>query len=105
MSHTHNFKKEEWPFDIPENTSAFCTRNILNENAPILTIIHDHDSEWQFLNGSDIKTGDIALVCLGCMFSGHKLISEFCDLPKGWVAWRTLSEDIWQYEELANENS
>lgn len=104
MNHTHCFKEQDWPFSVPILTGAFCTRNILNDGAPIMAIIHDHESEWQFLNGDNFKTEDIALVCLGCIYDRHSFIGEFSDLPKGWVAWRASVNDLWQYEELAKEN-
>ena len=43
---------EDWPFDDPQNVAVVTTREITEENAPILLVSHDEeDGGWQFLPG------------------------------------------------------
>jgi hypothetical protein len=104
MSHTHNFKESEWPFDIPINTATFTTRHVVEGTHPILEVYHDHDGEWQFMCGTTTASADAKLVCFGCMIDRDPTILQLANMPSGWVAYRASSNKPWSREEYEDSD-
>lgn len=103
MDHSHDFGGRDWPFDVPIDTATFSSKNVVHNGYPILTVAHDWGGDWQFLCGETSSPEDMAIVCFGCIFESHPFLAEFCDLPRGWMAWRDSVEESWQTEELPDE--
>jgi hypothetical protein len=102
MSH-HGFKPSEWPFQEPENASAYTTVFILDRKSPILGVLHDSDGSWQFLSGDAINEADVRAVCLGCIYELDKTIGELAELPVGWEAWRPNPQSPWERNQKNQE--
>jgi hypothetical protein len=95
-SHYHKFLENEWPFPDAVNTAAFTTSRVVNENYPILEVVHDQDGDWLLLCGTTHSKKDRLIICLGCAFENDRSIGEVADLPVGWKAWRTSRDAPWQ---------
>ena len=89
---------ESWPFDDPPNVEAITTRQVLDENYPILLVTHDEDDGWQILCGTSNDVDDGRVVDLGCMYERDPSIGELADLPLGWQASRESVADAWLLE-------
>jgi len=59
---------------------------VISGEAPIAGIVHTSDGRWEFRDGR--AAGDVGLVHLRHLVSGHPHISDFADLPRGHAAWR-----------------
>ncbi|MBT7444003.1 MAG: hypothetical protein HN790_08590 [Methylococcales bacterium] len=35
-----------WPFSVPPNTGCITTKQVMLENYPVLSILHDKDGAW-----------------------------------------------------------
>lgn len=80
---------DDWPFDDPPNVITITTRQVLEENHPILLVSHDADDGcWQVLCGTTDEPSDGRVVGLDCMFDRDASIGELADLPLGWRARR-----------------
>ena len=95
VSHVHDFKESNWPFDAAINTATFTTRHVLDGSRPIAEVYHDHDGDWQFMCGTTTATEDAKLVCFGCMVERDLSLVELADLPAGWMAYRQTPDDAW----------
>lgn len=102
MGHSHDFDIESWPFEKSVNSPVFSTKNVIDDEYPILTVSHDDEGDWQFLCRYTDEAGDMSIICFGCMYEKHPFIAQFHDLPRGWIAWRQSENDDWQTEPLAN---
>ena len=92
-------RPETWPFDDPPNVTALTTRQVLEENFPILLVTHDEDDgTWQILCGTSNHVDDGRVVDLGCMFERDPTIGLLADLPLGWRASRESVDDAWLLE-------
>ena len=79
----------DWPFDDPPNVITITTRQVLEENQPILLVTHDEDDGcWQVLCGMSDDPDDGRVVGLDCMYNIDPSIGELADLPLGWRAKR-----------------
>jgi len=88
-----------WPFEEPRNTAVITTKQIMQGGAPILSVIHDRDGEWQFLDGGDVMEDDTVVVGLGNLLSRDPGLRLLADLPCGWIAWRESRNMPWQRKE------
>jgi hypothetical protein len=91
----HRFTPAEWPFADPENTEAFTTTRVIEENYPILLVTHDEDGAWQILCGTTNDPEHARAVCLGCLYERDKTIGQLADLPRGWRARRESPDAQW----------
>ena len=55
----------DWPFDQTPNTAAITTRQVLEDNLPILRVSHYRDDHsWAFVCGTTNKTEDGRVICM-----------------------------------------
>jgi hypothetical protein len=89
----------DWPFDEHPHVGVFTTRQVLDEEYPILLVTHDaDDGAWQILCGTTSDPDDGRIVGLIHMFERDPGIGELADLPHGWRAWREAPDQPWQRE-------
>ena len=69
---------EGWPFDDSPNVAVITTRQVTEDNAPILLVSHDEeDGGWQFLRaGRCSKKMRVLLRCGGSGFSTQASVSS-----------------------------
>lgn len=90
---------ENWPFQEEKNVAAFTTKQIIEDNYPILQITHDEeDGGWQILCGTTNKPEDARIVSLYSLYEKDASIGEIADLPLGWIAWRKTKNSEWKRE-------
>ncbi len=92
----HDFKPEEWPFDVSEHTKVYTTIDIATKKHAILGIVHEDDGTWQILSGGEIIGSEVRAACLGCVFDFDRSVGELADLPRGWEAWRDEPNKPWR---------
>jgi hypothetical protein len=89
-----------WPFLDPPNTAVITTVPILNRQASVQYVTHDHeDGAWQFhhlrQHGEPASVKDAAVISLGNMLRLEPRIAELSDLPLGCHAWRDSEHAPW----------
>lgn len=85
----------EFKFNEPHNLSIFTTRQWLEENRPILRVVHDHDGDWQFLTGDQMPE-DIRVVALSEIVRSDQTLNEIFDLEYGEEAERASVGEEWE---------
>lgn len=84
----------DFKFREEKNLAIFTTRQWLEENKPILKVVHDHDSDWQFLTGDQFPE-DIRLVALEEVIKRDATLNEIFNLEYGEFAERSFIGDNW----------
>lgn len=99
LDRNYNFK-----FFEKENLGVFTTKQWLEENKPILNVVHDSDGDWQFLTGKQTEE-DIKLVALIELIQKDLTLNEVFDLDYGEEARRKFIGDKWErnYFDSGNE--
>ncbi len=88
-----------WPFTDPPRTAVFTLRSILNQAQPIRRVIHDHDGDWQFVDGvTDATAENGAIVALREITDRDPSVMELADLLCGWRAVRGDAGEGWRRE-------
>ena len=77
--------------------ACFTTQHVL-DGADILFVCRDmEDGAWQFHTGLQVAEADARIVSLQSMLTCDDSIAQLRDLPLGWVATRTSSDDVWSW--------
>lgn len=88
--------KTDWPFDQAANVAAITTRQVIEENAEILVVVHyDDDHSWAFLCGTTDRDDDGRIIGMGTALRRDATLAQIADLPPGWIASRNYSGGIW----------
>ena len=86
----------EWPFDQAPNVTAITTRQVLEDNLPILRVVHySDDHSWAFTCGTTNDPNDGKMICMEDALKLDPSIATIADLPPGWGAWREKVGDSW----------
>jgi hypothetical protein len=86
---------------LNSNTYIITTKNIINNNFPIIRVIHDEDGDWQFLGDEENLTEDDAVVIsIDELLSIDKSIKEVLNMTIDKQAMRINKESPWYYFEL-----
>jgi hypothetical protein len=88
---------ETWPFDQAPNVAALTTRQVIEQNLPILMVTHySDDDSWAFVCGT---TGDYEndgrLICMADALGRDSSLRRIADLPPGWSAERDDVDSEW----------
>lgn len=92
---TFAIQETDWPFAEPQDTEALTTKRIAFKNDPVLTVSHDPDGTWQFLDGQSHDVDDLILLHLRHVMDKYPEIGELADLPVGMEARRKDSGSEW----------
>jgi hypothetical protein len=87
-------RNAEFKFNEPKNLTTFTTRQWLEEQKPILRVVHDNDGDWQFLTGDQMEE-DIKIVALSELIKRDKTLNEVFDLDYGEEADRDFIGGQW----------
>ncbi|USX18877.1 hypothetical protein NHH82_23850 [Oxalobacteraceae bacterium OTU3REALA1] len=91
----------EWPFDLAPNVAAICTRQVIDENFPILRVVHyAGDDSWAFTCGTTSDLADIRIIGMGQALQLDPTIAEVASLAPGWGASRATIGGTWNEDEL-----
>ena len=89
-------------FREEKNLGIFTTTQWLEDNQPILRVVHEEDGDWQFLTKEiDFENGK--LVALEQMILRDKTLNELFDLEYGEEAERDFIGDNWKRNKLESE--
>ena len=72
-------RNADFKFREVKNLATFTTRQWIEQQKPILRVIHDKDGDWQFLTG-DQMPDDIKLVALEQLILKDNTLNEVFDL-------------------------
>lgn len=92
-----------WPFHEGKNRATFTTRQVIEEDHPILLVSHDVDGDWQFLCGTTSRSEDAKIVSLGSALKLDPTIAELADLSEGWRAERPDVKSPWRRSKAKDE--
>ena len=90
---------KSWLFRDSPNVAVITHRNVLSGEKPIGLVTHDaDDGGWQFLSDETLPldASDGRVVALGEIVALDPTVLSLADLPVGWRAWRTSTQDPWQ---------
>ena len=88
---------DNWPFDQAPNVAAITTRKVLNEEFPILNVVHySDDHSWGFTCGTTDDPEDGLVVHMGHIYEMDPTLVEIADLEPGWVAERDSVGSEWE---------
>ena len=91
----------DWPFDQAENVAAITSKFVLEENYPILHVVHySDDHSWAFTCGTTDNSEDGRVIAMSQAVKLDPTICELADLPPGWGASRDKVGAEWNRYEL-----
>lgn len=95
-------RNAEFKFREAKNLGIFTTRQWLENDEPIVRVIHEDDGDWQFLTEEiDFENGK--LVTLEQMVLKDKTLNEIFDLEYGEEAERDFIGGKWRRNKIENE--
>jgi len=97
-------RNAEFKFREPANLCVFTSWQHLEENKPILYVVHDHDGDWQFVTGDLITPEDGRVVVLEQMVLRDKTLNEIFDLEYGEEAERDSVGGKWKRSKFENRD-
>ena len=95
-------RNADFKFREAKTLGVFTTRQWIEENMPILRVVHDDDGDWQFLTGDQMPE-DIRLVCLEQMILKDGTINDVFNLDYGEEAERTSVGGKWERKDFIYE--
>lgn len=96
----------DWPFDQAPNVTALTTRQVLDEGAPILVVVHyEDDRSWAFLCGTTDAEEDGRVIGMGAALRIDPTLKQIADLPPGWRANRSKVGRAWHRKMLSISDS
>lgn len=87
--------------EINYNTYVFTTKYVMQNNSPIVRVLHDEDGDWQFLGDEgNLQETDAMVVSLGEIIEFDSTLSGVIDLPIGKQALRNNIGENWYIYDL-----
>jgi len=88
-----------------EQTTALVATPVATAGAPVLSVVHDRDGDWQMLCGTvDAVPENAQLVHLFHAVDRDPSIAQALDLEPGWRADREGVDAPWQRSRLAESD-
>jgi hypothetical protein len=85
-----------WPFSEDPHQHVFISRCVVEDNAPIVRVVHDQEGDWQFLGPIDDPDEDgCKLSCFHCVVEKDPSIRALSRLSRGYHASRKSVGDDW----------
>jgi hypothetical protein len=80
---------QKWPFHPARNVAAITTRQVIEDELPILTVVHyEFDHSWVFVCGTSDATEDGRVISMATALKIDPTLASIADLPPGWSAHR-----------------
>lgn len=86
-------------FNEAKNLCVFTTSQFVDDNAPILHVVHEKDGDWQFLT-KEVDFENAKLICLEEMIQRDDTLNELYDLDYGEEAERAYLGDPWKRKKI-----
>lgn len=97
-------RNADFKFNEPKDLTTFTTRQWLDEQKPILRVVHDDDGDWQFLT-DDQTLEDIKIVALEELIKRDYTLNEVFDLEYGEEAERDFVGGDWRRNKIEIEDN
>jgi len=88
-------RNADFKFREAKNLATFTTKQWIEQDKPIIHVIHDSDGDWQFLTDDEHSTENIKIVALEQIILRDKTLNEVFDLEYGEQAERKFIGDKW----------
>ncbi len=88
-------RNSDFKFMEERNLGVFTTRQWLENNDPILRVVHDEEGDWQFLT-EEIDFDNGKVIALKLIILKDKTLNEIFDLEYGEEAERDFIGDKWR---------
>jgi hypothetical protein len=95
-------RNADFKFRESRDLATFTTRQWLENQMPILRVVHDNDGDWQFLTG-DQMPDDIRIVALEQLVLKDKTLNRVFDLEYGESAEREFIGGPWTRNKFKND--
>ena len=96
--------KAEWPFECDPHTRTFVSRCVVEDSAPIVQVVHDHDGDWQFLGPvEDADADGCEILCFHCVVERDPTVRLLAGMRRGVRARRQTPLDKWEWEEVEEQ--
>lgn len=96
--------ESEWPFSDDPHLNVFVSRCVVEDNAPIVRVVHEREGDWQFLGPVDDPDKDgCKLSCFHCVVERDTSIRTLARLLPGWRAMRNGLGNDWAFSEDREE--
>ena len=90
---------------IGNNQYVITTKYVINNNSPIIRVIHEKDGDWQFLGKEEnLSESDAIVLSLEEIICLDKTLQNVLSLPLGKQAYRTSPKDNWIVCDIEDEN-
>ena len=87
---------DSWTFDQPRDSAAMTTRQVMEQDEPILAVYHDEDDHgWQFIGASNASESSGGVISLEQAVDLDSSVTEVADIPPGWFATRDGANSEW----------
>ncbi len=87
-------RNADFKFSEPKDLTIFTTRQWVEENKPILRVVHDEEGDWQFLTGDQMED-DIRIIALEQLILNDNSLNQVFDLEYGEAAEREYVGGKW----------
>jgi hypothetical protein len=95
-------RNADFKFREVKNLATFTTRQWIEQQKPILRVVHDSDGDWQFLTGDQLQE-DIKIVALEELVLRDKTLNEIFDLEYGEAAEREFIGGKWTRNKVEDD--
>lgn len=86
----------EWPFTQDPHQRVFVSRCVVEDNAPIVRVVHDAEGDWQFIGPvPDPDEDGCKLSCFHCVVEKDQSVRRLARLLPGWKATRNSRNEEW----------
>ena len=82
--------------EINYNQYVITTKHVINNNSPIIRVIHEKDGDWQFLGKEEnLSESDAFVLSVEEILCLDKSLQDVLSLPLRKQAYRTSPKDNW----------
>jgi hypothetical protein len=92
-------RNTDFKFLEEKNLGVFTTKQFLEQDFPIIEVVHDVDGDWQFITEYQ-NDEDVRVVCLEDIIKKDKTLNELFDLDFGEMAKREKIGSNWSRSAL-----
>ena len=90
--------------EINYNQYVITTKYVINNNSPIIRVIHEKDGDWQFLGKEEnLSESDAFVLSLEEILCLDNTLQDVLSLPLGKQAYRTSAKGNWIASDIDDE--
>ena len=90
--------------EINYNQYVITTKYVINNNSPIIRVMHEKDGDWQFLGKEEnLSESEAIVLSLGEILCLDNTLQDVLSLPLGKQAYRTNPKGSWIIYDIDND--